>query len=102
MKTREKPRMKASEWIIVSRRTRGPAWAAVSSSKETPVMKVMYEGTSGSTQGETKETSPAKNAARRDTSLTWDSNTGALRDRKSTRLNSSHTVISYAVFCLKK
>src|SRR5438034_6432188 len=26
-------------------------------------------------------------------------NTG---DRKSTRLNSSHTVISYAVFCLKK
>src|SRR5438034_2676293 len=25
-----------------------------------------------------------------------------IRDRKSTRLNSSHTVISYAVFCLKK
>src|SRR3989449_4563118 len=28
----------------------------------------------------------------------WD----ALRDRKSTRLNSSHGYISYAVFCLKK
>src|SRR2546426_6829550 len=27
---------------------------------------------------------------------------GAVRDRKSTRLNSSHLVISYAVFCLKK
>src|SRR5436190_9238417 len=27
---------------------------------------------------------------------------GVERDRKSTRLNSSHTVISYAVFCLKK
>src|SRR5438132_8764285 len=26
----------------------------------------------------------------------------AVSDRKSTRLNSSHTVISYAVFCLKK
>src|SRR5947207_4675487 len=26
----------------------------------------------------------------------------AVEDRKSTRLNSSHTVISYAVFCLKK
>src|SRR5438132_10448581 len=26
---------------------------------------------------------------------------GAARDQKSTRLNSSHTVISYAVFCLK-
>src|SRR5256885_11569677 len=27
---------------------------------------------------------------------------GAALDRKSTRLNSSHLVISYAVFCLKK
>src|SRR5438874_8196853 len=26
----------------------------------------------------------------------------SLRDRKSTRLNSSHVEISYAVFCLKK
>src|SRR5258708_13442819 len=26
----------------------------------------------------------------------------ARRDRKSTRLNSSHQIISYAVFCLKK
>src|SRR5437773_12070299 len=26
----------------------------------------------------------------------------AIRDRKSTRLNSSHITISYAVFCLKK
>src|SRR5256885_10252632 len=29
-------------------------------------------------------------------------NEGELLDRKSTRLNSSHLVISYAVFCLKK
>src|SRR5438034_2583867 len=28
--------------------------------------------------------------------------TANVLDRKSTRLNSSHTVISYAVFCLKK
>src|SRR5437899_4512828 len=28
--------------------------------------------------------------------------TGVMRDRKSTRLNSSHLGISYAVFCLKK
>src|SRR5258708_26749711 len=26
----------------------------------------------------------------------------AMQDRKSTRLNSSHQIISYAVFCLKK
>src|SRR5258708_15245681 len=30
----------------------------------------------------------------------WRSSTS--RDRKSTRLNSSHQIISYAVFCLKK
>src|SRR5690625_7043030 len=30
---------------------------------------------------------------------TWEQN---LKDRKSTRLNSSHVAISYAVFCLKK
>src|SRR5256885_6767294 len=29
-------------------------------------------------------------------------NVGQIADRKSTRLNSSHLVISYAVFCLKK
>src|SRR5437879_11092680 len=29
-------------------------------------------------------------------------NTLGIRDRKSTRLNSSHRCISYAVFCLKK
>src|SRR5260221_2135211 len=33
---------------------------------------------------------------------TFDSEGHAETDRKSTRLNSSHTVISYAVFCLKK
>src|SRR5947207_10534777 len=31
-----------------------------------------------------------------------DDHFAAMKDRKSTRLNSSHTVISYAVFCLKK
>src|ERR1022692_2229630 len=35
-------------------------------------------------------------------SLTSASFFGRLSDRKSTRLNSSHLVISYAVFCLKK
>src|ERR1035441_10731808 len=33
--------------------------------------------------------------------ITWDDGT-KLSDRKSTRLNSSHLGISYAVFCLKK
>src|SRR3712207_7906885 len=35
--------------------------------------------------------------------MTCDSNnTSCRKDRKSTRLNSSHANISYAVFCLKK
>src|SRR2546426_7050966 len=34
--------------------------------------------------------------------MTADLNRLKRRDRKSTRLNSSHLVISYAVFCLKK
>src|SRR2546426_8719875 len=33
--------------------------------------------------------------------LKWET-TSQKEDRKSTRLNSSHLVISYAVFCLKK
>src|SRR2546430_12235759 len=32
----------------------------------------------------------------------WRYDTSHVRDRKSTRLNSSHSQISYAVFCLKK
>src|SRR5690606_40078842 len=32
----------------------------------------------------------------------WQDRPSGFRDRKSTRLNSSHVKISYAVFCLKK
>src|SRR5438132_3011486 len=42
----------------------------------------------------------ARAAAARDLDLALPASLGG--DRKSTRLNSSHTVISYAVFCLKK
>src|SRR3989442_10938077 len=41
-------------------------------------------------------------AARDNTPASSDSGRRRLRDRKSTRLNSSHVRISYAVFCLKK
>src|SRR2546422_1750966 len=34
--------------------------------------------------------------------VTESNGSGTVRDRKSTRLNSSHGYISYAVFCLKK
>src|SRR5690606_40709725 len=38
----------------------------------------------------------------RATLMRWVGNKDLLIDRKSTRLNSSHVKISYAVFCLKK
>src|SRR5256885_11146153 len=45
----------------------------------------------------------AHNTPPHGTSWAASNSTGAAsRDRKSTRLNSSHLVISYAVFCLKK
>src|SRR5688572_31658949 len=37
-----------------------------------------------------------------DVHAAWREATRAMADRKSTRLNSSHSQISYAVFCLKK
>src|SRR5688500_19724261 len=37
-----------------------------------------------------------------DLPLNLKESSGLAQDRKSTRLNSSHLVISYAVFCLKK
>src|SRR6266446_8391534 len=43
-------------------------------------------------------TSPSSRSPR----CRWSWSLGSVSDRKSTRLNSSHLVISYAVFCLKK
>src|SRR5205085_4147577 len=44
----------------------------------------------------------SRSAVRACASATRRSRMSASRDRKSTRLNSSHSQISYAVFCLKK
>src|SRR5438270_4826103 len=44
-------------------------------------------------------TSPASSSCRRTRCACW---CPTASDRKSTRLNSSHSQISYAVFCLKK
>src|SRR5438034_6437188 len=51
------------------------------------------------------ERSTARDECSRVPTTPWSSRPNRQRpsgDRKSTRLNSSHTVISYAVFCLKK
>src|SRR2546426_1995258 len=48
------------------------------------------------------ESLPASRCATRFRAASFTGFISISRDRKSTRLNSSHLVISYAVFCLKK
>src|SRR5699024_11490614 len=45
---------------------------------------------------------PAASAPGEEAPTSVPAETGSAEDRKSTRLNSSHVSISYAVFCLKK
>src|SRR5206468_7885589 len=86
-----------------------------------PISVVAYGGTFGTTghtewvDGKIHETgftttlAPNTNVSYSDGASTYDvdfiskteSSAGAVPDRKSTRLNSSHDQISYAVFCLK-
>src|SRR2546430_8700933 len=51
-------------------------------------------------KGDTGATGPQ--GVKGDTGETGAPGTNGTKDRKSTRLNSSHSQISYAVFCLKK
>src|SRR3989475_9193932 len=77
---------------ISARRRRGPArsstspWAARGGATPTPPGSSSYAGGPGPT---------SRSSGRPHSSP-------VTRDRKSTRLNSSHSQISYAVFCLKK
>src|SRR5436309_11931459 len=50
----------------------------------------------------TRATTPHSSSPRRSPRRTKAGSSRRSRDRKSTRLNSSHVKISYAVFCLKK
>src|SRR5256885_11492588 len=52
--------------------------------------------------GEKNESGPHDRARRAGSPATGRELSRSAGDRKSTRLNSSHLVISYAVFCLKK
>src|SRR5688572_32221752 len=56
----------------------------------------------GSRREQSDVRDPGQLARRRERELLAAPSGGAGADRKSTRLNSSHSQISYAVFCLKK
>src|SRR2546430_3883793 len=79
--------------------------------REPDLVPVAREGALGLERGEERREHPLVGAARshpqlltRHPGLEWVGAVEGLqgRDRKSTRLNSSHSQISYAVFCLKK
>src|SRR2546426_3297828 len=60
----------------------------------------LFRSRSKAAHGDTHEHDAVRTHALRN--LRLDCRTERESDRKSTRLNSSHLVISYAVFCLKK
>src|SRR3712207_8850934 len=72
-------------------RGRGRARAGVVELADTPDL-----GSGGASLG---GSSPSARTTRPQAAPSWGR---VVRDRKSTRLNSSHANISYAVFCLKK
>src|SRR5690606_40276559 len=72
--------------LYISRRSayHGTSWRSLSNSASAPVSQPYLRSTQAPSDSGTRSTvSPSS-------------------DRKSTRLNSSHVKISYAVFCLKK
>src|SRR3712207_8665084 len=60
--------------------------------------KAEQEADDGQVRDPVEHQKPVEDGPQRQT----EEGAGALEDRKSTRLNSSHANISYAVFCLKK
>src|SRR5438552_9812561 len=75
-------------YTTLFRSKRGPARLAAALYEETPES---IAGREQSAQERRLSRPPGADLGRRPT-----------KDRKSTRLNSSHQIISYAVFCLKK
>src|SRR5437879_10388771 len=65
-------------------------------------LRLPYGGLSRSPKKDTCTRFPPRSPRLAACSGWWMSPTRCTTDRKSTRLNSSHRCISYAVFCLKK
>src|SRR5215510_10842691 len=63
MNTAEKPAMNKSALAMMAFLNLDRSVGSVSCSTDNPVMYEIYEGTSGSTQGDTNESKPAENAA---------------------------------------
>src|SRR5947208_3687536 len=78
-----------------------PILQGLLSQQPSPLMEVAVEPTRGAAVVSTPPFTSDK-AGRDETSRNEAWGASSRGDRKSTRLNSSHQIISYAVFCLKK
>src|SRR5256885_11348181 len=88
---RRAPRYRGGAYLWLEPAHRQPLWTGVLSPALAP---------GGHRQRRQDRGEPGRQRLKRiDTAAGWRQHT---EDRKSTRLNSSHLVISYAVFCLKK
>src|SRR5205085_11394924 len=72
-----------------------PISSATTPSRSSGATAAVWRSAASATAGRSRST-------RASTPSTSSPSTTTYRDRKSTRLNSSHSQISYAVFCLKK
>src|SRR5258708_32609891 len=82
---RRPPRSTLFPYTTLFRSSRGRTPSSARRSPGNPARRLACSG-----EGCFQRTYPADNSAE------------SILDRKSTRLNSSHQIISYAVFCLKK
>src|SRR3712207_7095750 len=77
-----------------------PSWMSCGFSEFSSMMEPPADSTSALSH--TTSDSARRPCALRILPCSWAAVTSCSQDRKSTRLNSSHANISYAVFCLKK
>src|SRR5207253_6975217 len=76
---------------------------AVKAKRGLPLNPQLCEHTAGAIATEyLRQSQRGEGETIRGRNTTFDNENGQFPDRKSTRLNSSHVAISYAVFCLKK
>src|SRR5258708_19171269 len=75
---------------------------SVNFKRNPPVFKAFPHCGAGSVRTSTQQGSPSVHGTATVASGVRIAMLSGARDRKSTRLNSSHQIISYAVFCLKK
>src|SRR5437588_6053221 len=92
----------ASSLILGVMAAASSAFAQSDCTKLVPVSPFGKDDQTGATNRITPAVTKAAAAEIKEGKVTSLTNNLVDGDRKSTRLNSSHTVISYAVFCLKK